>query len=341
MEISNVVGIKGVRANLSEKYMIYHGINAMNDTGMVPLNDSDGGLLGKLCHRLEYNETINQIGSIDTVWHKEEGWRLRDLFAHLWLYRWAECAFPTVVINQEQIGAYGLADINVKDTENIKYPWPAFIIRIPPGTLLYRGDVAIRIAGLMAKGVDVLGKPVKNPKTNDDETAFLGAHFNYELGLGYHFVRVDFQSGISVHLANNNLHSILFINLEDELGRLMAVAARVYMCVLCELQTTNDVRRRDVIRKLRVSGVKEKIGVQTEEYTISRPITINMIQAAKNYISKGARFSCKSRWMVRGHWRRQAHGPGRKKRKLVFVEPHWKGPECGSILVRPHVIGKR
>lgn len=33
---------------------------------------------------------------------------------------------------------------------------------------------------------------------------------------------------------------------------------------------------------------------------------------------------------VQGHWRRQAHGQGFKERKLIWIEPFWRGPEDGA-----------
>lgn len=37
------------------------------------------------------------------------------------------------------------------------------------------------------------------------------------------------------------------------------------------------------------------------------------------------------RWMVRGHWRQQACGPGRRFRKPVFIPPHIRGPEGAPL----------
>lgn len=37
------------------------------------------------------------------------------------------------------------------------------------------------------------------------------------------------------------------------------------------------------------------------------------------------------RFIVRGHFRRQAHGPGRTERKTIFVRSFWKGPPWGEI----------
>ena len=40
------------------------------------------------------------------------------------------------------------------------------------------------------------------------------------------------------------------------------------------------------------------------------------------------------RFMVRGHWRNQAHGPGRAERKLIRIEPFWKGPDMAEAVSR-------
>lgn len=38
-----------------------------------------------------------------------------------------------------------------------------------------------------------------------------------------------------------------------------------------------------------------------------------------------------TRWLVRGHWRQQRVGPGRKYTKPVFVAPHIKGPDGAPL----------
>ena len=45
------------------------------------------------------------------------------------------------------------------------------------------------------------------------------------------------------------------------------------------------------------------------------------------------------RYMVRGHWRNQAHGPKRELRRLKWIEPYWKGPEGAESLERSYSVG--
>jgi len=37
------------------------------------------------------------------------------------------------------------------------------------------------------------------------------------------------------------------------------------------------------------------------------------------------------RWWVRGYWRNQPYGPGRAQRRLIFLDPHLRGPEGKPI----------
>lgn len=43
------------------------------------------------------------------------------------------------------------------------------------------------------------------------------------------------------------------------------------------------------------------------------------------------------RWIVKGHWRNQACGPGRKDHRRIYVPPHVKGPVDAPLLQRDKV----
>lgn len=44
------------------------------------------------------------------------------------------------------------------------------------------------------------------------------------------------------------------------------------------------------------------------------------------------------RFMVRGHWRRQPHGPERQERKLIWVRPYYKGPDFAATINKPYLV---
>lgn len=44
------------------------------------------------------------------------------------------------------------------------------------------------------------------------------------------------------------------------------------------------------------------------------------------------------RFMVRGHWRRQPHGPDSLERKLIWIRPHYKGPDFAAAINKPYLV---
>lgn len=44
------------------------------------------------------------------------------------------------------------------------------------------------------------------------------------------------------------------------------------------------------------------------------------------------------RFLVRGHWRNQVHGKGLKERKIIWIKPHFKGPEMTELVNRPYLV---
>ena len=44
------------------------------------------------------------------------------------------------------------------------------------------------------------------------------------------------------------------------------------------------------------------------------------------------------RTLVSGHWKEQPHGEGRKLRKLIHVEPYFRGPEMAELVDRPFLV---
>lgn len=50
------------------------------------------------------------------------------------------------------------------------------------------------------------------------------------------------------------------------------------------------------------------------------------------------KWKVRSRFLVRGHWRNQAHGPQLSERRRQWIQPFWKGPTDGPQLDRLYAI---
>jgi len=44
------------------------------------------------------------------------------------------------------------------------------------------------------------------------------------------------------------------------------------------------------------------------------------------------------RFMVRGHWRHQPHGPGNQERKLIWIRPFYKGADLAAQINKPYLV---
>jgi len=95
---------------------------------------------------------------------------------------------------------------------------------------------------------------------------------------------------------------------------------------------------RAITERFPEQGKKRKPGAAAiAHWTIGREVKIDpeLVRTAR----AGAReiaFRIKSRFVVRGHYRNQAHGPGRSLRTSKWIMPHWKGPQEGARLVHTY-----
>lgn len=67
------------------------------------------------------------------------------------------------------------------------------------------------------------------------------------------------------------------------------------------------------------------------------PIVIQKGEAADGEVGKGGGKPL-VRFMVRGHWRRQPHGPENQGRKLIWIRPYYKGPDLATTINKPYLV---
>jgi hypothetical protein len=69
-------------------------------------------------------------------------------------------------------------------------------------------------------------------------------------------------------------------------------------------------------------------------YELMRAVTLDVRDEIQAYV-EGRRSTRPSvQVLVAGHWKRQRCGPGGADRKVIHVEPYWRGPELAPILAK-------
>lgn len=88
-------------------------------------------------------------------------------------------------------------------------------------------------------------------------------------------------------------------------------------------------------KKKRKAGPENKL----KHWEVGRTIRLdpNLIRAARGG-SREIALRIKTRFIVRGHYRNQAHGPRRSERTMRWIAPFWKGPEEGARIVHTYKL---
>lgn len=85
---------------------------------------------------------------------------------------------------------------------------------------------------------------------------------------------------------------------------------------------------------------KKAFAPQPRVWVVGKDVKIRpeLLEAARSGGTTRAAFEIHSRFVVRGHWRNQPHGPAHQLRRRQWIQPHWKGPETGPQLVRAYSV---
>lgn len=117
------------------------------------------------------------------------------------------------------------------------------------------------------------------------------------------------------------------------------VVAQIGMAAMMLLQQDNLVETTDhgaseAQRKAKGRKAQRAAKVETVKVVKLRRATRDGMEQAH----AAERSERHTRWIVRGHWRQQVCGKGRTERRRVYIAPHYKGPEDGTLLVRATVF---
>lgn len=88
-------------------------------------------------------------------------------------------------------------------------------------------------------------------------------------------------------------------------------------------------------RKKRRAAEKLKAAQRQTIYIVGRSFELED-QRVKEAVETGQRI--RTRHVVRGHWKRQRHGPGRTSTKLIFIQPYWRGPNGAEAEPKTYMV---
>jgi hypothetical protein len=237
----------------------------------------------------------------------------------VWFVSWTLNGFPRVLLATPQADMF-MATNAGDDPEVMAFaPWSAYTLELPYDTL----QVAIdgRIVSF-----DVV-QVVHHATDLDNGFVIRGRASDYVISGRLEFPLPDWPDGSPTVVRDN----------AEVLDRVRDSVARLIVSV--ELEMSN---RENVILP---STTKPKMGKSLNDpaaHRLKRIVTIDCRAAIKDYLSGDRGKSPSVRWLARGHWKLQPHGPHNSLRKSIHIEPYWnpKDPEK-PVAERPHRLKRK
>jgi hypothetical protein len=242
----------------------------------------------------------------------------------LWGAKWLDSGRAQLVVGHKYAAALMASSVLENIAEDMIIPWKAFALELPAG-LLDHGDLSYR---RVTVGV-YEGLPFG---------CMIGLRGQREDGGVAWFSRIAHDAASLFFTKGGDfLDDPTKVKDLDFKERAMQLAIRVVTGALYTMQHTDNFRSKEYPSRPRGDGRQGPPPHRV--YFVGKPMGLDCRPAVAHYLSghKSAPPSVQS--IVRGHYKRQVIGIGRTGRKVIWVEPYWRGPEEAPILTRPYRVG--
>jgi hypothetical protein len=265
---------------------------------------------------------------------------------------WAVDAFQRITTTHTFAAALMCSDPDRASIELLEKQWRAFLVIVPNGLIVLHdanGNPIFELTRILVAVDDANAKMqfLYEPQNSLRETA-------RAVGLVvFNGMRGDSLAHILTEQVRHEEYSKRFVTVEGKIvsentkdaysigeeQRAHALMQRLVAGLLLAMQSPENFKARSVARVIAArKGGRE--GAPEHRYIhVGRSLIIDLREQVKNYLRHGSNKRGHGpptvQVLVRGHYRRQVHGEGRLLRKVIWIEPFWRGPEEAVISVRP------
>jgi hypothetical protein len=224
---------------------------------------------------------------------------------------WRQNGFARLEVGHKLASALMFTDA----PDSVQSPWPCWSLIVPNGLL---GDLPVQRIWCFADRPAVL---------------LISSPSNF----GLIQVLQDDDKGLHEEIEKND-----GTKYADQILRALPLLRNLIRGVCLTLSDPSEWRKGDWYGKPSGSEIKKPSKHKElpvgERYVVGAPVKIDLREEVLEHMRTGrvGGSSPTKLFLVRGHWRRQAHGPKASLRKTIWVEPFWKGPEEARVLLRPY-----
>lgn len=236
-------------------------------------------------------------------------------------------------------------------TDMIKLPFPSMYVHFPIAIgeripVLHKGDGSVMPADGAYIHMPLGGEPADTISVR----VMSISHSDPLVGSNYHYFQVPLDGGTldEERIVKHNVH--LFA--DNEADAIRVEPLRLALNALLYINSSGaDIRwgrsERDRLRidfsknpnpKTKAKRERRKDAMtrasRVRPHEAGSTLRIPNVPSDNGSTEEHAAFKLAHRVQVRGHWRNQACGVGRAERKLIWIKPHYKGPEMAEVVNR-------
>lgn len=252
---------------------------------------------------------------------------------------WAQHAFQKLQTSHTYAAALMCSDASRDVLNDLELPWLAFMVHVPNGMLTLKEDgktVDFTRCLVVTCPEPLAGEPgaslvLYDPSTESASRILL--HGGDSLG------ELLFDEPEAFMGSDEDGGSALERNV-PRVQRIFAMAKRLVAGLVLAMQNADNFKTRSVAA--RTSLRKRENPEPAHRVTvIGKPLRIDCRDSVRKYLDATTRSHAPPsvQTLVRGHHKRQVMGVARSLRKVIWVEPYWRGPEDAPILTKPKKVG--
>lgn len=247
--------------------------------------------------------------------------------------RWYACAMPVVRVEARMAAALVFTDLPSDFVDSsVRLPWTSF--KIVPLEDCIGGDNPVREIGLHC------WKRGPNPPRLRMTVYFKNreTYLTREVPSLSHLATLMETEGDG---NEDGEPAIAGVTKAD--ARTMSLCGKLAIGTCLRMSDPGALRKRSpkAVKASGYLGPSRGVASPTaSEFVLTGQVKVDLRKELSDYTSGRPGFRYKKvQWLVRGHWRNQAFGPGRSDRKVIWIEPFFKGSESAPIAVKTHLLG--
>lgn len=250
--------------------------------------------------------------------------------------KWAVHAFQRITTTHTYAAALMCSDADKEVLEDIEMQWHAFMVVLPNGLLTYFDE---------ERGVDNEYNRILVASFKDNASIIL---LNQNGNKSSHRLVVQISDSIAKVLDVKDVDLVHALGTESiqertkvKVQRIMILAKRLVAGLLLALQHQDNFKSKTHPAR-NPKNPREPGEPAHRVVFVGKPLKVDCRPSIGDYIRNGSPKRKGAppavQFIVRGHYKRQVVGVGRMGRKVIWIEPFWKGSIDAPILTRPKKV---